>query len=122
MPDFNEPNLARAVEALTQAQIDKLPFGVVRIDEGGTVRYYSDVEARQSGFNQSAVGLNLYDFCERFGGDGFRGRIDEAREKGRVDLEFGWSGDYADPKRDLHIRVQSASGRGLWIFIERDSR
>jgi hypothetical protein len=43
-----------------------------------------------------------------------------AREEGVVDLEFGWPGDFADPKRELRIRVQSARSGGVWILISRE--
>jgi len=39
---------------------------------------------------------------------------------GPVDLEFGWPGDFGDPKRELRIRVQSSRSGGVWMFIERD--
>ena len=118
--DFEAADLAKQIETLTQAQLNELPFGVVLIDNAGFVRFYSDTEARLSGFNKSAVGLNFYDICDRFGRAEFRGRIAEAAAQGAVDLEFGWTGDYADPKRDLRIRVQSARAGGVWICIERD--
>ena len=41
-------------------------------------------------------------------------------DKGPVDLEIGWPGDYGDPSRELRIRVQSSRNGGLWLFIERD--
>jgi hypothetical protein len=43
-----------------------------------------------------------------------------ALEEGPVDLEFGWKGDFSDPKRDLRIRVQSSRQGGIWILVERD--
>ena len=49
-----------------------------------------------------------------------RGRLTRAMEEGPVDLEFGWTGDYADPQRELRIRVQSSRRGGVWMFIERD--
>jgi photoactive yellow protein len=118
--DFDAPDLANQIENLSQADLNALPFGVMLLDQDGVVRFYSDTEARLSGYNQSAVGLNLYEFCERFGGADFRGRIAEAAAEGEVNLEFGWTGDYSDPKRDLRVRVQSASRGGIWVFIDRD--
>ena len=50
----------------------------------------------------------------------FRGRIKRAMDEGPVDLEFGWAGDFADPARDLRLRVISSSNNGIWIFVERD--
>ena len=80
--DFDAPDLANQIENLSQADLNALPFGVMLLDQDGVVRFYSDTEARLSGYNQSAVGLNLYEFCERFGGADFRGRIaDEARHQ-----------------------------------------
>ena len=50
----------------------------------------------------------------------FRGRIKRAMDEGPVDLEFGWSGDYDDPTRDLRLRVISSSDdNGIWVCIER---
>ncbi|MGE0565618.1 MAG: hypothetical protein AB7O50_13995, partial [Pseudolabrys sp.] len=113
-------DLAAQIEKLTQAELNVLRFGVMLIGDDGTVRFYSETEAQLSGYKESAVGLNLYEFCERFGGPNFRGRIEEAAAQGTVNLEFGWKGDYGDPKRDLRIRVESARGGGLWIFVDRD--
>jgi hypothetical protein len=31
-----------------------------------------------------------------------------------------WAGDFADPARDLRLRVISSSNNGIWIFVERD--
>lgn len=118
--DFDAPDLAHQIEKLSQAEINALPFGVMLLDLDGLIRFYSDTEARLSGYNQSAVGINLYEFCERFGGPDFHGRIVEAAEQGGVNLEFGWTGDYGNPKRDLRIRVQTASRGGVWLCIDRD--
>jgi len=41
-------------------------------------------------------------------------------DEGPVDLEFGWSGDYDDPTRDLRLRVISSSDdNGISDCIER---
>jgi hypothetical protein len=50
----------------------------------------------------------------------FRGRIDRALAEGKLDVEFGWTGDFEDAARTLRVRVQSATGGGCWIFMERD--
>jgi len=119
--DFDAPDLARRIEQLSQSELDQLPFGVILLDPKGTVLFYSQTEARQSGYGKLPLGQNLFDLSRCLGGDDFRGRITRAQEEaGPVDLEFGWSGDFADPKRDLRIRVQSAARGGVWIMVERD--
>ncbi|MDO9712189.1 hypothetical protein, partial [Paracraurococcus lichenis] len=49
LPSFDQPDLARAVEALPPEALDRLPFGVIRLDEAGVVRAYSAAERRLSG-------------------------------------------------------------------------
>jgi hypothetical protein len=39
---------------------------------------------------------------------------------GTLDIAFGWYGDFEDPDRPLRVRVQSAAGGGVWIFIQRE--
>lgn len=119
--DFNAPDLAARIERLSQYELDRLPFGVVLLDREGTVLFYSATEARQSGYSGSPIGLNFFTISRCAGREDFRGRITRAIETGPVDLEFGWPGDYADPARELRIRVQSARQGGFWICIERDS-
>jgi photoactive yellow protein len=119
--DFDAPDLARRIEQLSQSELDQLPFGVILLDPKGTVLFYSQTEARQSGYGKLPLGQNFFAVAPCMDSDDFRGRIARAQEEaGPVDLEFGWSGDFADPKRDLRIRVQSAARGGVWIMVERD--
>ena len=41
-------------------------------------------------------------------------------EAGTLDPELSWPDDFADPIRELRIRVQSSRSGGMWLFIERD--
>ena len=118
--DFNAGNLAQQIEALSQDELDNLPFGVILLDRAGTVLFYSRTEARQSGYNAIPIGRNLYEVAPCMQGPDFEGRVTRAMDEGDVDLEFGWPRDFADPKRELRIRVQSAASGGVWLFIERD--
>ncbi len=119
--DFDAADLAGDIEQLSQYDLDQLPFGVILLDAEGTVLFYSETEQRQSGYGSRPLGKNLFELSPCFSDCDFRGRIVRAQEAGRVDLEFGWPRDYADPQRELRIRVQSARGGGLWLFIQRDS-
>jgi photoactive yellow protein len=118
--DFDAPDLAGDVEQLSQYDLDNLPFGVILIDVAGTIRFFSETERREAGFDDAPLGRNLFEISHCFSSDDFRGRVKRAQDEGRVDLEFAWSGDRLDPTRDLRIRVQSAGQGGLWLFIERD--
>ena len=118
--DFDAPDLAARIEKLSQYDLDRLPFGVILIDGEGIVQFYSETEARESGYGALPLGQNLFEISTCMASDDFRGRIARAREQGPVDIEFAWVGDFSDPDRDLRIRVQSARNGGYWICVERD--
>ena len=119
--DFDAPNLSEQAENASESELDNLPFGVIRLERDGTIQFYSATEARLSGYGANPHGKNLFAISRCFGSDAFRGRVERAMQQGPVDLEIGWPGDYGDPNRELRIRVQSSSGDGLWLFIERDA-
>jgi len=117
---FDAGNLAEQIEQLSQYELDRLPFGVILLDRDGTVMFYSETEAQMSGYGEIPIGKNLFAISPCMAAKDFRGRIERAMDDGPVDLEFGWAGDFADPSRDIRLRVMSAHNRGIWIFIERD--
>jgi photoactive yellow protein len=118
---FDAGNLTEQIEQLSQDELDHLPFGVILLDRDGTVMFYSETEAQMSGYGKIPIGQNLFAISPCMASDDFRGRIERAMGDGRVNLEFGWSGDFADPKRDLRLRVMSSHHNGIWIFVERDA-
>jgi photoactive yellow protein len=122
-PDFDHPQLAVAVEALPPAEVDCLPFGAIRIGTEGNVEYYSETERRQSGSgNHARLGLDFFSkVAPCMDNPQFRGRVEQARKAGRLNLEFSHVGDFEDRDRELTIRIQSASAGGYWLFLRRDS-
>jgi photoactive yellow protein len=121
-PVFDTPDLARHVETLRDDEIDALPFGAIRIDEAGVVRHYSRAEARLSGRGEKRTTLGRTFFAEIapcMDTPAYRGRIERAIAAGRLDLEFGHVGDFADRSRELRVRVQSAKAGGYWVFMQR---
>ena len=122
LPDYDDPQLARAVERLTQAEIDALPFGAIKLNSDGLVVYYSDAERRLSGSgNHQRVGLHFFDqIAPCMDNEHYRGRIREAAARGTLNLEFSHIGDFADRERELTVRAQSAFDGGSWIFMRRE--
>jgi photoactive yellow protein len=119
---FDAADLVQHIERLSQSDLDNLPFGVILIDREGLIRFYNKTEAQKSGYGKDPTGQNLFVISSRMASNDFHGRIKRAMDEGPVDLEFGWSGDYDDPTRDLRLRVLSSSdNNNIWIFIERDN-
>jgi len=119
---FDEPDLAGAVERLDSEAVDALPFGAVHVDAGGVVRFFSKAEQRLSGFgDRPRLGLNFFQqIAPCMDKPEFRGQIERALAAGRLDLEFGWVGDFSDAVRGMRVRAQSAGAGGYWLFMQRE--
>lgn len=118
--DYEAPDLAARIDALSEAAIDRLPFGVIRLDAEGVIKVYSATEARQSGYGSQPVGENFFEISRCGGKNDLQGQIVRAQEQGHVDLELTLAGDYGDPTREVRIRVQGARAGGVWMFVQRD--
>ena len=121
MPDFDSPDLVAEIEKLSPEEIDELPFGAIRLDRDLRVTFYSAAEARLSGYaDRPAIGRIFFsEIAPCMSNEAFLGRVEAARERGTLDLEFSWIGDFADRDREIHVRVQSADDGGVWIFLRR---
>lgn len=121
IPDFDDADLAQAVQRLPPEVVDSLPFGAIRLDADGVVQFYSKAEQRLSGYGpRPALGRSFFtEIAPCMDKPNYRGRIERAAAQGRLDIEFGWTGDFSDARRDLRVRVQSAVGGGCWIFMQR---
>jgi photoactive yellow protein len=122
LPSFDTPQLAAAIEALPEAMLDRLPFGAIRMDSDGIVQVYSGAERRLSGLGERPrLGLDFFTgVAPCMDNPRFRGRIEKVLAEGRLDLEFGWAGDFADETRSLRVRIQSAAAGGYWICMLRE--
>ncbi|HEX6241897.1 MAG TPA: PAS domain-containing protein [Polyangiales bacterium] len=118
---FETDDLATRLAALSQVELDALPFGVVKLDAEGLVTYFSAAEAAQSGFlRHKALGRDFFgDVAPCMGTPGFRERIARSRIGGRLDVRFEQVGDFADPQRTLVVRVVSDGAGGLWVALKR---
>lgn len=119
-PDFDTPDLAHAVERMAPEQVDVLPFGAIRLDAAGEVTFYSDRERRQSGYRKEAIGRRFFtEMAPCMDNPAFRGRIDQALARGKLDIAFDYIADLPSGARgvEIRVRVQSAGDGGCWIFM-----
>ena len=118
--DFDDIDVALALEALSDRQRNSLDYGVVKLDRNGVVSHFSETEARKSGFDKPAIGKDFFlQVAPCMNKPEFKGRLDEAWSKGKVDIEIGWVGDFNDADREIRIRAVSASDGGVWILLNR---
>jgi photoactive yellow protein len=118
---IDDPALPERVAKLSLAELDNLPFGVIRLDAEGKVTFYSKTEAEQSGYrDRRAIGRDFFtQMAPCLATPERLRRIEQARHEGTLDIAFEQIGDFDDAERELHVRAVSAAGGGLWLFLER---
>lgn len=118
---FDMPGVSDVLERLSADQIDALPFGVVRLSPTGIVTSFSRTEGVLSGFDpRRALGRGFFDaVAPCMNTPELRGRLEAEAQRGALDLEFGHTGDFADPARFIRVRVCSARGGGHWLLLQR---
>jgi photoactive yellow protein len=118
---FDTPNLAKVIEQLSVDDINQLPFGAIKLNAAGLVEFYSAREAALSGRGDRPVlGLAFFTkIAPCMDTPQFRGQIEAAIARGRLDAEFTHVGDFSDADRELAVRAQSASDGGFWLFLKR---
>jgi len=121
--DFTAADLVARVESLPPEAIHALPFGAVKLDPRGKVVFFSRTEAAQSGFGpRVAIGRAFFtELAPCIGKPEFLGRIERAMVDGTLDVTFEHIGDFEDAERELTVRVASAKGGGVWLFLQRHS-
>lgn len=116
---FDAEDLGERLHELDEEALHGLPFGVIGLGPDGKVRFFSRTEARQSRRGGlPTLGLHFFSEvapCMEQGG--VRERIEAGRTQGRLDLELGHTGDFADPARILRIRAMSHRDGGLWLAL-----
>ena len=121
LPDFEDADLAERVEHISAEDVNRLSFGAIRLDSGGKVTVFNDAEHRLSGYGKQASGRIFFtEIAPCMNNPNFRGRIERAMATGKLDIRFGHVGDFNDLSRELAVRVQSVSGGGCWIFLQRE--
>jgi len=118
---FDDPELQKKLDSMSEAELHHLPFGVIKLSRDLRVSFYSETEARLSGFGlRPALNLSFFDdVAPCMVASGLRSAAEQALHDGTLDLEIGHTGDLADPQRLLRCRIVSSADRGLWFVIAR---
>jgi photoactive yellow protein len=108
------------IAALSPSEIDRLPVGVMLLNEQGTVLRYNAVESRFSGvIAEAALGKNFFTEiapCTRV--SALRRAFEDGVRAGNLNSTLSYT--FTFPNRPMRVLVQlrSAKERGLgWIFV-----
>jgi photoactive yellow protein len=136
MPDFHPPPLPAAslpaidreavdallesVDAMTPAELDALPYGMIQLDASGRILKYNAVESRLASLPQAqAVGKQFFTEvapCTKV--QAFYGRFREGVIRESLDATFQFHFAFKQHPRDVTVRLfYSRRTRSVWVII-----
>jgi photoactive yellow protein len=112
--------LLESVDAMTPAELDALPFGMIQLDAGGRILKYNAVESRLASLPQAqAVGKQFFTEvapCTKV--QAFYGRFREGVIRESLDVTFQFHFAFKQHPRDVTVRLfYSRRTRSVWVII-----
>ncbi|MDQ6924894.1 MAG: PAS domain-containing protein, partial [Candidatus Eremiobacteraeota bacterium] len=119
LPARGADHIVYAADALSSAELDALPYGMIQLDSQGTVLRYSSAETRLSGLTAGeTVGRNFFRDvapCTQVGE--FFGRFQDGVRARQLDAVFNFRFSFRPPK-DVRIHLfYSKATRSVWVKV-----
>ena len=120
--EFGAPDLAAKADDMGQAELDQLPFGVLKLDGAGRVVGYNRVEEEIASINYSDyISYNFFtDIAPCMDNPFFRGRFERGIAEGSLAMDFEFETDIDPRAENIRVRMLNARQPNMyWIFIKR---
>ena len=113
------------IQGLGEDDLDRLPFGAIRLDRKGRILSYNRTEAELSGRRkESVLGKSFFTEvapCTNI--QGFAGRFREGIEKGSLHMVFPFVfDDQMEPRTVWVTLFYSKETDTAWVFVREDRR
>ena len=111
---------AEIVDAMNEEQLDRLPFGAIRLNAEGIVTAYNDAEAKLTGREPAKVkGKNFFtEVAPCTNVQSFAGRFREGVAKGDLHVVFPYRFDFQMAPRDVTVTLfYSRQTQAAWVFV-----
>jgi photoactive yellow protein len=113
------------IQGFTEPELDKLPFGAIRLDKAGTILAFNQAEAELSGRRKETVlGKNFFtEVAPCTNVQEFAGRFREGVAVGRLHTVFPYVFDYKMDPRNVWVTLfYSNETDTAWVFVRDDRR
>ena len=112
--------LLESADAMTSAELDALPYGMIQLDANGRILKYNAVESRLASLPQAqAVGKQFFTEiapCTKV--QDFYGRFREGVIRESLDATFQFHFAFKQHPRDVTVRLfYSRQTRTVWVMI-----
>lgn len=112
------------IQGFTETELDKLPFGAIRLDKTGTILAFNQAEVELSGRRkENVLGKNFFtEVAPCTNVQEFAGRFREGVAAGRLHTVFPYVFDYKMDPRNVWVTLfYSNETDTAWVFV-RDGR
>lgn len=113
------------IQGLGETELDRLPFGAIRLDRDGKILSYNRTEAELSGRRkESVLGKSFFtEVAPCTNVQEFAGRFREGVEKGSLHMVFPYIFDHQMEPRNVWVTLfYSNETDTAWVFVREDRR
>lgn len=119
---FGESDIENRLAGMSEADIDKLAFGAIQLDEKGTVLTYNLAEGEITGRNpQEVIGRNFFtEVAPCTNSPEFYGKFKAGVASGKLSAMFEYTFDYQMQPTKVKVHMKEAiRGGSYWVFVKR---
>jgi photoactive yellow protein len=109
-----------SISRMSEAQLDGLPFGAIRLDANGTVLSYNSAESKLTGRDpKRVIGRNFFtDVAPCTNVQAFAGRFREGMARKELHAIFPYRFDFKMAPRDVTVTLfYSNQTDTAWVFV-----
>lgn len=118
---FDDEELGNALSTLSEEALDNAPFGIVRVDDDGVVRFYNQYESQLAEVEpEDAIGRNFFTQLAPCSSNRlFHGRFKKGVQKGGLDERFSYTLTYKMRPTLVQVRMYRDQQNQNWILIRK---
>lgn len=108
------------IDRMSEAELDELPFGAIRLDKNGTVLSYNMTESKLTGRDpKRVIGRNFFtDVAPCTNVQAFAGKFREGVANGDLHTIFPYRFDFEMAPRDVTVTLFYSQQTGTaWVFV-----
>ncbi len=112
-----------SIEKMDAKELDKLPFGAIRLDSEGKILSFNTHEAELTGrVPEKVIGKNFFtEVAPCTNVQAFAGRFREGVQKEDMHVIFPYKFDFEMAPRDVTVTLfYSKQTKSSWVFVRED--
>jgi photoactive yellow protein len=118
---YDDEDLGEKLRHADDGQLDKAPFGIIQVDDEGTVEFFNQYEAELSGMDpDDVVGRNFFTQVAPCTNNRlFRGRFKKGVRRGELDETFTYTYTYKMRPTLVDVHLYRDSAGNNWITVQK---